>query len=82
MEELRNNTGELTGYETEKCEILVHGNINYPNKWLVTIRDLDIFGKPLYLSKDTDIEIIKDKVYEILDSKEILIENLKKLLTK
>jgi hypothetical protein len=82
MKELRNNKGELTGYETTKKEIEIHGHINYPDQWLLTIRPLEIFGRPLYLSRITDIEIIKDKVYEILDSKEILIETLKKLLTK
>jgi hypothetical protein len=82
MKEVRNKQGELTGYETTKKEIEIHGHIARPNEWLVTIRPLDIFGKHLYLSKTTDIEIVKDKVYEILDSKEILIENLKKLLIK
>lgn len=82
MKEVRNKQGELTGYETINKEIEIHGHIARPDEWLVTIRSLDIFGKPLYVSKDNDIEIIKDKVYEILDSKEILIESLKKLLIK
>lgn len=82
MKEARNNIDELVGYKSPREEIKIHGNIEYPDEWVVTIRPLGIFAKPLYLKRDADIEIIKDKVYEILDSKEILIENLKKLLIK
>lgn len=81
MKELRSKQGELTGYKTERDEILIHGHIHYPDHWMLTIRKLEIFGRRLCV-KDCDIEQIKDKVYALLDEKETEIEKLKKLIAK
>lgn len=79
MKEVRNKQGELIAYENK--EILVHGHIHNPDDWMITIRSLEIFGRRLCV-KECNIEQIKDNIYDLLEEKEMVVENLKKLIAK
>jgi len=81
MKEVRNKQGELTGYESENKEIQLNDAQFYHQNWFLTIPVLNINSVSL-CPKQCDIEHIKDKIYDLLDEKEKVIENLKKLIAK
>ena len=80
MKEVRNKQGELIGYESENKEIQVKDNGKHRN-WLLTIYDLNIHEISLCPTV-CNIEQIKDRICDLLDKKEVVIENLKKLIAK
>ena len=70
-----------TGYEIGD-HILIHGHINDPESWFVTIRVLRIFGESLCKKTCTEEEIaryINLRLHKDLDAVRILISTINPL---
>ena len=49
MKEMKDKTGNITGYEIENS-VLIHSHISDPESWFVTIRPIQIYGEFLCLN--------------------------------
>ena len=64
-----------TGYEFEN-EIQVHSHISDPQRWFLTIRELDIFGKNLCDKSCSESEVAR-YVFQLIVKKSLQVDKCK-----
>lgn len=74
MKEMKDKTGNITGYEIENS-VLIHSHISDPESWFVTIRPIQIYGELLCKKTCTKEEIAR-YVHTLLKKKYLTIDSI------